>query len=371
MNSEKTIVTRALLVVLWLGTATVPAAPPSTYPPAPGQAMTASGAEADGRKSLFEGRAEEALRLLLAAEPERGGEPAHARLTGLTFLALERPARAIEALAGGGEEERAMAALLLRRQAPDAAPAAFKSAPSPWPGISREILKEKDPRALLPSPDGTLWLMSKDRLAHLSPGGGTLATVSLPGARDLVSDGEGGPIALGSKQVFWRGKVLLLPPELDKPLSAAESPDGRLFLLDGRGPTLVHLSSSGKVEGRSVFPLGDPVRVRVDGVGRVYLLDAATRCVFVYSAALSPLRILDPEARGFKLRKASDLFVDFAGDMLLLDGREDAAALFSAQGRFLGASRREETRMDALGWDGAGSLIYLDRREDSVGKVDL
>ena len=366
------LLARMFLVVLFLGTASVfPASPPSTYPPAPGQVLAPSGAESDARKSLFEGKAEEALRLLLAAQPERGGDPAHARLAGLTFLALERPARAIESLARGGEEEREMAAFLLRRQAPDAAPAAFKPTQAPWPGITREILKEKDPRALLSSPDGTLWLMSKDRLAHLSPEGRTLATMSLPGARDLVSDGEGGPIALGSKQVLWRGKVLLLPPDLDKPISAAESPDGRLFLLDGRGPALVQLSSSGKVEGRSVFPLGDPVRVRVDGVGRVYLLDATTRCVFVYSAALSPLRILDPEARGLKLRKASDLFVDFAGDMLLLDGREDAAALFSAQGRFLGASRREETRMEALSWDGTGSLVYLDRHEDSVGRVDL
>lgn len=372
MTPPSAFLNRAAAVLLLLGSASVRTAPPPpTFPPSPAQVPAPADAEDAARKALFQGRAEESLRLLLLAAPGRGSEPSHAALAGLTFLALENPSRAIEAFARGGVEEREKAALLLRRQAPEAPMAPFKVTPGPWPGITREILKEKDPRAILPSPDGTLWLLGKDRLTRLSPEGRTLSNVSLPGARDLVADAEGGPIALGSKQVLWRGKVFLLPGDLDKPLSAAESPDGGLLLLDGRGPALVHLSASGQVEARSVFQLDDPVRVRIDGAGRVYLLDGATRCVFVYGPSLAPLRILDPEARGYKLRKASDLHVDFAGDMLLMDGRENAAALFSAQGRFLGASRPEEARVDAVGWDGSEFLVFLDRREDSVGRMGL
>lgn len=344
---------------------------PATFPPAPNQRPEALAAEQDARRSLFEGRAEAALRLLLAAGPESGAKPAYLRLLALTYLSLDRPMRALESLATAGPEEKEMASLLLRRQAPEAAQASFRSGRGDWPGVTKDLLKEKDARGVLSTPDGNLWILGKDRLWQLSPYGRTLLTVSLPGAQDLCPDAEGGPVALGSRQVFWRGKVSILPADLAKPISAAESPGGHLLVLDAKTSTLFRLNASGQVEGRSVFSLDDPVRVRTDGSGRVYLLDASTRCVYIYSAALNPVRVLDPEARGFKLKKASGLFVDFAGDMLLLDGREDVAALFSAQGRFLGASRREDMRMDAVGWDGSASLIFLDPRGVGVGRASL
>lgn len=359
---------RIALVALALALAAAPASRAlDTYPPAPGRAPSPQEAEGRAREALFGGRPEAALRILLAAGPEGQSEPSRLRLSAMAYLALERPMRALEELARGGREEKAMAALLLARQAPEATPAAFRPSGQSWPGLAREALR--DARKVFPAEDGTLWLMGKDRLWQVSGEGRTLLTVSLAGAQDLCADGGGGPLALGSKQVFWRGQNLLLPPDLARPISAAETPDGRLLILDGKGAALVRLNSDGRVDRRSVFPLDDPVRVRADAAGRVYILDGATRCVYIYSAGLDPLRILDPEARGYPLRKASDLFVDFAGDMLLLDGRDDAAALFSAQGRFLGASRPEEVRMDAVGWDGASSLLHLDRREGRVGRI--
>ena len=76
--------------MLFLGTASVfPASPPSTYPPAPGQVLAPSGAESDARKSLFEGKAEEALRLLLAAQPEPAFE--HGRRVGERVVTIAAP----------------------------------------------------------------------------------------------------------------------------------------------------------------------------------------------------------------------------------------------------------------------------------------
>jgi hypothetical protein len=362
---------RAMILLAWLAGSSPCPGGPVTFPASPSEILPAEEAEQKARVSLFEGRPEEALRLLLTAGPQRGGEPSYARLLALDYLALEYPMRAVEALALGGGQEREMAALLLRRQAPEAPRAPFRFERGTWPEITKETLKEKAPRGVLASPDGTLWLMGKERLWHLSPEGKTLATVSLPGAQDLCPDFDGGPVALGSRQVLWRGKVLALPGEVAKPVSAAESPDGRLLILDGKTSSLFRIGTSGQVESRSTFALDSPLRVRSDGAGRVFLLDEATCCVYLYSASLSPIRILDPEARGYKLRRPRDLFVDFAGDMLLLDGRQDVAALFSAQGRFLGSSGPDDARMDALGWDGASSMVFVDRRAGIVGRAAL
>ena len=106
----------------------------------------------------------------------------------------------------------------------------------------------------------------------------------------------------------------------------------------------------------------DPVRVRVDRAGRIYLVDRGAGQVRVYGADMAPVRTLGLVFAGRPLRKIEDLTVDLAGNLLVLDGGLKRALLYSALGQIL-AFTPETTRVDCAGWDGLNALVILDRKE--------
>jgi hypothetical protein len=193
----------------------------------------------------------------------------------------------------------------------------------------------------------------------------------MAGLMDLVPGDSGIPLALGETRLFWRDTLLPIPPGISDPISIAETPDGELIILDGREPALYRVDFSGKMTGKRALTLSKPIRVRTDGAGRIYILDKSKKSVHVFSAALGPLKIIDPKLQEISIRRPDNLFVDFAGNMLILDGRGREVFLFSSDGRFLGSSNKDSARIDAAGWDGFFSLVFADHRDGYVGRLRL
>ena len=113
--------------------------------------------------------------------------------------------------------------------------------------------------------------------------------------------------------------------------------------------------------GSVAVAVGDPARVRLDRAGRIYLVDRGDGRVRIYGADMTPVRTLGLSFAGRPLRKITDLTVDFAGNLLVVDGGTRRALLYSGSGQLL-ATTKEGTRVDAAGWDGLNALLILDKR---------
>ena len=343
-----------------------------TYPPAPGSSPDEEACMSSARAALLSGRVEEAYKLVLLARPGKGETQGWKLLAATVYLGLEEPLRAVELLASAGKEDPEagkMASVVMSRQVRGEPAIGIPASGARLKGPGKEALK--DIREVLPLEGGRLALLGKERFAICSDGGAIEANIPLQGARDLVTDRNGDPLALGAGQVYWRGRMVPIPGGLGKPLSAAEAPEGRLLLLTDSPPALYKLDISGKVEGKKGITVEDPSKVRCDSVGRIYISDGSGRTISVFSPSLRPLRVISPECRGKRLREVSNIFVDFAGDLLVLDLKGDLAVLYSAKGSALGATREGGARVDAAGWDGYSALVYLNRKEGYLARMEL
>lgn len=220
----------------------------------------------------------------------------------------------------------------------------------------------------LSGPGGQVLVLTEAGLIKISPEGRIEGAGALAGGADLTLDWQGQPLALGAAQALWGARRISLPKGLDKPASLAASPDGSLILLDAGQRRLYRLDEGGAVLGSAPLALKDPIRVRLDAAGRVFVADRASGTVHVFTGGLAPLRVIDPENSGQNVRRIEDMAVDFAGNVLLLDGRAHSATLFSAQGRAL-ATTGDAVRMDLFGWDGLGELVYVNTKDGYLGRV--
>ncbi len=352
-------------------TLAVLAAPPATFPPA-GAPVAAPDLLAQSRVALFEGRITQAYRLLEEARPVLSKNDEWLKTSALVDLALERPFRAAAELSRIQRPDAVTAARLrsiLRYQGADPLEVPFAPSGFRWPDLPGQLLRGVI--SLTPAPEGNLVLLTSSQVLLVNPQGRILAAQNLPGGRDLTLDPNGLPLALGEAAVFRANHTIPLPDAIQKPRSVAASPGGNLLVLDGREPAVFVLDAAGKVLGKKVLALPDPWKIRTDAVGRVYILDRRTRTVHVYGADLIPLTTIDPSKAGIDIRRADDLQVDFAGDVVILDGRRHQVSMFTLKGRLLGDSNRAAARMDAFGWNGRGSFYFLDGHDLYVGKVSL
>jgi hypothetical protein len=138
-------------------------------------------------------------------------------------------------------------------------------------------------------------------------------------------------------------------------------------LLDDRKRRLIKVDSEGRAVGSAGILVPDPLLVRTDGAGRLYVADGKGGRIFVLGGDLSVLRILDPKTSGAPLRRLSDLRVDFAGNLLLLDGRARRLILLSASGKVLYLSGEENPKVSAVGWDGLDRILFVDGKVPRVG----
>lgn len=242
---------------------------------------------------------------------------------------------------------------------------ALQESPFPAPALDPRILRKA--LAVAPAPEGGAYLLGREALFDLGADGRLLATRPLAGALDLSLDGSGRPLALARGVLLWGDRTLNLPPTFGSPASAAYLPEGAAVLLDGRQRRLIKVDAEGKAVGSAPILVPDPTLVRTDGVGRLYVAEGRGGRIFVLAGDLSVLKVLDPKSSGVPLRRLSDFRVDFAGNLLLLDGRTHRLILLSAAGKVLYLSGEESPRVSAVGWDGLDRILFVDGRVPRVG----
>jgi hypothetical protein len=319
--------------------------------------------------ALYSGRAEQAYRLLLLARPEDGPGPDWLETSARVYVGLDRPLLAVESLTVLGTSDasaRERAGVLFERQGPGAVRPSLQALSSQPVQAEKKVMRSWT--CILPAPDGSAYVLSETGLSKVGQNGRVVAVAPLTGGVYLCSDWKGQAVALGESQLLWGSRRINLPGGLAKPASVAVTPEGVLVLLDEGQRRLYRLDEKGSVLGSAPLTLKEPFKVRSDMAGRIFVADRASGTVSVFTGGMVPLRLLDPEARGQKVRKLQDLFVDFAGDVLLLDGRSRSVFLFSAQGQFL-ATTGEAWRMDLAGWDGLRGLVYADFKNGVVGRL--
>lgn len=341
----------------------------STFPPSPEDLKPAADLLAACRVALFSGRAEQAYRLLLTAAPSGppGAEWLEASIR--VHVGLDRPLQAAEALSGLAQSDpkaRERLKVLWERQGPAGARPAMTLLGERVLQLERKAMRNWV--SALPGPGGQVLVLTDAGLLKITPENRIEGAGALTGGADLTLDWKGQPLALGAAQAIWGARRIDLPKGLDRPASLAASPDGNLILLDSGQRRLYRLDENGAVIGSAPLSVKEPVRVRLDAAGRVFVADRATGTVHVFTGGLAPLRVIDPEASGQDVRRVDDMAVDFAGDVLLLDGRAHSATLFSPQGRAL-ATTGDAVRMDVFGWDGAGDLVYVNTKDGYLGRV--
>ncbi len=242
---------------------------------------------------------------------------------------------------------------------------ALQEAPFPTPALDPRILRKA--LAVAPAPEGGVYLLGRDALFDVRADGRLLATRPLAGALDLSLDGSGRPLALARGVLLWGDRTLSLPPTFGSPVSVACLPEGVAVLLDDRQRRLIKVNPEGKAVGSAGILVPDPALVRTDSAGRLYVADGQGGRIFVLGGDLSVLKVLDPKSLGVPIRRLSDFRVDFAGNLLLLDGRAHRLILLSSSGKALFLSGEESPRVSAAGWDGLDRILFVDGKVPRLG----
>jgi hypothetical protein len=343
----------------------------STYPPSPENRPPTEDLLPAARLALYSGRAERAYRLMLLAQPEEGNSTSWLNLCARVYLALDRPMRMADCLASlGASDPRAlkMAQAVMQRLGPSPPSSVLTVKPASIPPLDRSVARRVV--GIEPAPDGSVYILTENALIRIDRTGQQRSLTPLAKGRDITLDEERKVVALGESQILWGDAVVPIPAGLDKPVSVAASPEGSLILLDRGARRLYRLDPHGKIQGSVALSLRNPAWVRVDMAGRIYIADKSSEAVHVFRADMSPLRDIDPAAEGHPVRRMEGMEVDFAGDVMLLDGRGRRAVLFSGDGRYLSATG-EDARVTAMGWDGLDSVVVLDERSGVMGRIAL
>jgi len=341
-----------------------------TYPLDPASPALREPAAA-ARAALFGGRPDRAYRILLS-NPEQGAASGEdADVLARCLVAMDRPLEAAALLArlpGEDPTRGARLRILLDRSMGLAGRASFTANPLPPVELDRKMLKSA--LAVAPAPEGGTYLLSRDAFVSLDSGGKVSSTRAFPGGSDLCVDGAGKPIALGRGALLWGDRMISLALSMGEPVSAAALPEGNLALLDSRGKRLFKVDPRGVALGSARLSLRDPLRVRADWAGRIYVADGDSGRIHVFGGDLAPLSVIDPVSQGIHLRSLKDFHVDFAGNVLLLDGRAKRLFLLSHGGRLLWSSVEDAPRIRCAGWDGLEGMLIVDDREGRLMRIE-
>ena len=236
----------------------------------------------------------------------------------------------------------------------------------------------KDVRALVVSPDGTLWVASeKTRSAvpfDASGKPGPSLTAENPQALSLGPAGEvvlasRGAVRVGLKDIrsFTTppDKAGAAPKPVDRILAAAITPGGSVLVSDEEREAILRYDVKGQYLG--TFPGRDAARrkvsrIVVDGEGGIVALDREEKAVRVWDETGRLLRTIGPA--GFK--RPVDVAVDAFRNLYVAD-EEGGVLVFNPQGQALATiAGPEMKRPRALTLDATGAVLVYDDRAERV-----
>jgi TolA-binding protein len=239
---------------------------------------------------------------------------------------------------------------------------------------SGELLK--DVRAILMTPDGTLWVASEKikSVVPVGPDGKLGPGLTVEDVRSL-SLGPGGQVVVAAKTAVRVGprdiRTFTIPADkpgttepVDKISAALLTASGGMLVADEKRKR-VHRYDA-KRDYQAPFPDAkerEVTRMTVDSEGGVVLLDHADRSVRVFDEAGRPLRTLGPRS---DMRKPVDVAVDAFQNTYVVD--EDAGVLvFSPQGHLLATVGAPELREPtAVTIDPAGAVLVYDDKAQKI-----
>jgi len=283
---------------------------------------------------------------------------------------MDMPLRAADCLSRlsgkGSGSERVKA--IMQRQGPGAEGKVEFKAIGDRISLARSLLRHV--AGVSSAPAGGALLLTREALSLIDAKGLVKSRKPMNGAKDLSLDSGRDPVVLMKDRIVWGEKTIPLPAGVKTPSSIAVSPDGTLVLLDSGLRKLYRIDDKGTPLGAASLLINKPVKVRLDGAGRIYVGDGEGRSVHVFGADLSPVRTITPSGDA-RLRRLDDFQVDFSGNLLVLDGRAYSLSLFSSKGLLLGRFGGGGIRVDAFGWDGLSTVATVDRKAGYIGWITL
>jgi TolA-binding protein len=237
-----------------------------------------------------------------------------------------------------------------------------------------EVLK--DVRAILMTPNGTLWLASDKVKSAVSVGpdgklGPSLAAEEVRG----LSLAPGGDVVVAAKTAVRVGskeiRTFTIPADkpgetepVDKISAALLTSSGGMLVADEKRKRVYRYDA--RREYQAPFPDArerEVTRMAIDSEGGVMLLDRADRSVRVFDETGKALRTLGPRS---DMRKPLDMAVDAFQNTYVVD--EDAGVLvFSPQGQLLATIGVPELRKPtAVTVDPAGAVLVYDEKAQRV-----
>lgn len=237
----------------------------------------------------------------------------------------------------------------------------------------------KDVRALLATPDGSLWIASnKLKLAAPFDASGTMGPgVSAEDLRGLGLTPRGEVVVVSRLAVRFGARDIRAfavpggkPGEsdgLDRVSAAVVLAGGDLLVADEKkkrvyryGPSLEYKGTFPDARERTVS------RMVLDSEGAVALLDPDERVVRVFDETGRALRSLPTRGAGYELKKPADVAIDAARNLYLAD-EDGGVLLFAPDGRLLLTLSGEALRRPkALTLDASGAILVYDDKAQRV-----
>jgi TolA-binding protein len=237
----------------------------------------------------------------------------------------------------------------------------------------------KDVRAILMTPQGTLWIASEKTKSTvpLDPSGKPGPGVPGEDPRALSLDPRGQivvaariAVRVGTKDIksFTIPSDKPVPEPLERINAAALTPGGSILVADEKRNKVYRYNA--RSEFQSTFPdLKDAkereiVRLFVDGEGSIVMLDRNEKTIRVYDETGKLLRTLGPTG----LRRPADVAIDPFRNAYVAD-EELGVLIFSPQGQVLHTlSGPEIRRPKALTLDPTGAILVWDDKAEKILK---
>jgi hypothetical protein len=237
----------------------------------------------------------------------------------------------------------------------------------------------KDVRALLMTPQRTLWVASEKANAAVSfaPDGKMGPSVAAMDPRSLALSARGDllvaaklAVRVGPKDI----KSFNLPtqkPEDKDPLDRIEAalltPSGSMLVSDGKRKRIYRFDAQDKYQGP--FPDAkerEVTRMLLDGEGAIVALDREQRTVSVLDESGRVLRSVLPRGTGWDLKKPADVAVDAFRNLYVAD-EDSGVYIFTPAGQLLGTIGGAELKKAvALTVEPAGAVLVYDGRAQKV-----